>query len=131
MRIAIRSAPPGALFVFTGGPVRTPTPEADVMAEWAVRAGIRPDRIIREREATSTRENLSRSLPWLRGARTIRIASNTFHARRARRYLRELDPALFARLRPTRDFVPLELGPIRLALTFYDYVAATVADRRT
>ncbi len=129
-RIARRSAPPDALFVFTGGAVHGDVPEAVTMAQYAGRLGIRPERIVREEHARSTRENLSLSLPWLADARTIRIASNTAHARRARQYLRELDATLFARLRRTRDFRVLELGPLRLALTFYDFVAGRVAARR-
>ena len=129
-RIAVRSAPPDALFVFSGGTVRGTEPEAAVMARHAtVRLGVPPDAVAIESAAESTRENLSFSLPWLREARTIRIASNTAHAHRARGYLRELDPHLWARLRRTRDFRPLELGPLRLALTFYDFVAARSAGR--
>lgn len=124
-RIAVRSAPPGALFVFSGGVVRGVEPEAVVMARHAtLRLGVEPDAVAIEPAAESTRENLSLSLPWLRQARTIRIASNTAHAHRARGYLRELDPHLWERLRGTRDFRLLELGPLRLALTFYDFVAA-------
>lgn len=130
-RIAARSAPPGALFVFSGAAVRGVSPEAEVMARYgAKRLGIRPADITIEPRATTTRENLAFSLPYLADARTIRIASNTGHARRARQYLRELDPDLFARLHRTRDFVPLELGPLRLALTFYDFVAGRRAGRR-
>jgi len=130
-RIAARSAPPGALFVFSGGAVRGSVPEAEIMARFgAARLGIPPSDIAIEPRATTTRENLAFALPWLTDARTSRIASNTAHARRARQYLRDLDPALFARLRRTRDFVPLELGPLRLALTFYDFVAARTARRR-
>ncbi|GAA1465878.1 YdcF family protein [Microbacterium thalassium] len=128
-RIALRSAPPGALFVFSGAAVHGDRAEADIMADLGARLGIRPDRIVRERKATSTRENIDFSLPWLRDARTIRIASNTGHAARARRYLAESAPELVPRLTPTRDFVPFELGPLRLALTFYDWVAGRMADR--
>jgi len=132
-RIAVRSAPPGALFVFSGGSggaVRGSEPEAVVMARYATaRLGVAPDAVAIESAAASTRENLALSLPWLRTARTIRIASNTAHARRARSYLRELDPELWGRLRPTRDFRLLELGPLRLALTFYDFVAGRSAGR--
>ncbi len=127
-RIAVRSAPPGALYVFSGGAVRGSAPEAEVMARFgAERLGIRPADIAIEPHATSTHENLTLSLPWLEGARTIRIASNTAHARRARQYLRALEPQLWRRLRPTRDYRPLELGPLRLALTFYDFVAGRAA----
>jgi len=129
-RIALRSAPPGALFVFTGGAVRHDIAEADVMAALARQRGVPVDRIVCERTATTTRENLERSLPWLEGARTIRIASNTFHARRARRMLRDRHPALFARVRPTRDVVPFEAGALRLAFTAYDAIGARVAERR-
>lgn len=129
-RIAVRSAPPGALFVFSGGAVRGTEPEARIMARHGIhRLGLAAADVAIESAATSTRENLSLSRPWLDAARTIRIASNTSHARRARRYLRELDPGLWRRLRLTRDFVPLELGPLRWALTFYDAVAARRAAR--
>jgi len=131
VRIALRSAPPGALFVFSGAAVHGPRAEADVMADYAAARGIPATDIVRERAARSTRENISCSLPWLREARTIRIASNTFHARRARGYLRELAPELHARLRPTRDFRLLELGPLRVALTVYDAVASLGAARAT
>ena len=101
------------------------------MAEYGIRRlRIPPANVALEPRATSTRENIEFALPWLREAGTIRIASNTFHARRARGYLRELDPALWHRLAPTRDHVLLELGPLRLALTFYDWVAARTAARR-
>lgn len=130
VRIARRSAPVGAVFVFTGGAVGRDVAEADTMAAYGARLGIRPSDIVIERAATTTRENLSLSLPWLAAARTIRIASNTAHAHRSRRYLRELDPTLWRRLRRTRDFVPLELGPLRLALTFYDFVAGRVSITR-
>lgn len=129
-RIAVRSAPPGALFVFSGGAVRGAEPEAVMMARYATSClGVATDAVAIEPAAESTRENLSLSLPWLRDARSIRIASNTAHARRARGYLRELDPALWERLRRTRDFRILELGPLRLALTFYDAVAGRKAGR--
>lgn len=129
-RIALRSAPPGALFVFTGGAVHHDAAEADVMAALARQQGVSADRIARERTATTTRENLERSLPWLEGARTIRITSNIFHARRARRLLRERHPTLFARVRPTRDFVPFEAAPLRLVFTAYDAIGAWIAERR-
>lgn len=129
VRIAIRSAPPGALFLFSGAAVHGDRPEADIMADYAETLGIRPADIDREREATTTRENVAYALPWLRRARTIRIASYTGHARRARRYLRETDAAVFARLRRTRDFVPLELGPFRLGLIAFDALAVRGAAR--
>lgn len=129
-RIAVRSAAPGSLFVFSGAAVRGTRSEAEVMAEYGIRSlGISPVNVALEPRARSTRENIALSEPWLRDARTIRIASNTAHAQRARRYLREFDPRLGERLAPTRDHVLLELGPLRLALTFYDWVAGRAAAR--
>ena len=129
-RIARRSAPPGALFVFSGGAVRGDRPEAEVMAQYGVaRLGIPAGDVEIEPHATSTLENLTLSLPCLAGARTIRIVSNAAHARRARRYLERLDPVLWRRLRPSADYRTLELGPLRLALTFYDFVAGRRAGR--
>lgn len=129
VRIALRSAPPGALFVVSGAAVHGRHAEADVMADYARTRGIPDSDIVRERTARSTRENILCSLPWLRDARTIRIASNTLHARRARGYLREIAPELYARLRPTRDFLPFEIGPLRPILTAYDAVASFGAAR--
>lgn len=127
-RIAVRSAPSGSLFVFSGAAVRGARTEAEVMAEYGVRRlGLPRADVVCEPSARSTRENVAFAMPWLRGARTIRIASNTAHARRARGYLRDLDPSLWERLARTRDHVLLELGPLRLALTFYDWVAGRAA----
>ncbi|MFT4051124.1 MAG: YdcF family protein [Microbacterium sp.] len=127
-RIAVRSAPPGALFVFSGAAVHGGESEAAVMSRYGVQhLGIPPADVTLEGRAMTTRENLSLSLPWLRDAATIRIVSNTAHARRARQYLHSMDAELFARLRRTRDYVPLELGPLRLALTFYDFLAGRIA----
>lgn len=100
------------------------------MAEYGIRRlGIPPGDVALETRARSTRENLAFARPWLRDAATIRIASNAHHARRARRYLRETEPELWARLVPTRDHVLFEIGPLRLALTFYEWVAGRVAAR--
>lgn len=128
-RIAARSADPAtALFVFSGGAVRGERPEAELMADYGMsRLGIPHRNVAIEPLATTTRENVAFAMPWLRDARTIRIASNTHHALRARGYLREIDAGLWERLAPTRDHVLLELGPLRLALTFYDWVAGRAA----
>jgi uncharacterized SAM-binding protein YcdF (DUF218 family) len=129
-RIALRSSDPAAaLFVFSGAAVHGEIPEAVVMAAYGERRGIPPENIVRETQARTTRENIAYALPHLREARTIRIASNTHHARRARGYLREQAPELVERLVPTHDFVPLELGPLRIVLSVYDRVAGRVAAR--
>jgi uncharacterized SAM-binding protein YcdF (DUF218 family) len=59
--------------------------------------------VLVEPTATSTFENVERSLGLFREADKICIASDRFHVRRAMGYLRQLDPSLAERLvRPKR-----------------------------
>lgn len=119
-RIAVRSRNPEALrsvLVFTG---RTPNrsgrhrSEAAVMADYAVhRLGVDPADVVLEEEATTTWENIARSIPLVRDFTTLLIASDTFHARTARRYLRTQAPQLAMKLRRADDYRVGELGPVR------------------
>lgn len=63
-------------------------------------AGLAPfgTELVIESRARSTWENVKYSLEALGDAERIAIASDFFHARRARDYLRELDPALAGRV---------------------------------
>lgn len=56
--------------------------------------------VVIEPAARSTWENVERSLVVLRDADRIAIATDFFHARRARNYLRELDLELASRVVP-------------------------------
>ncbi|PRX97684.1 YdcF family protein [Allonocardiopsis opalescens] len=110
VRIAVRSRDPRAersVLVFTGrspGRPSTRRSEAAVMAEYAVGVlGVDPADVVLEEQATTTWENIRYSLPLIESFPVVKIASNTFHARKGRRYLREQAPAVAARLRPTRD----------------------------
>ncbi|MCU4671762.1 YdcF family protein [Microbacterium fluvii] len=132
-RIAVRSVPDptAATFVFSGAAVRGGRSEAAVMADYAVdRLGVPRERVVLEEQAETTWQNIDFALPLLRRARTIRIASNTAHARRARRYLAAQAPELVGRLATTRDFMLFELGALRIALVAYDLGAGRVAARR-
>ena len=99
-RIAIRSVDPErATFVFSGGSAHPGVrSEAAIMAEHAVELGVPPERIVLEEQSRTTWENIARSIPLLRHAAAIVIASNTFHARNGRWYLAAQAPDLAARL---------------------------------
>jgi len=122
VRIAVRSTDPNvARFVFSGGAVRSRDPEAAMMADYAVRAlGISPDNVVVEGKSRTTEENLINSAPFLADSPAIKIASNTFHALRARMILRDQSPDLANRLAPARDYIPFEWGPLHAALLAYD-----------
>jgi hypothetical protein len=128
-RIAVRSAPPDALFVFSGGTVRGTEPEAVVMARHAtVRLGVPPDAVAIESAAESTREPV---------VQPAVAAGGPHHPHRLEHGARPPRPRLPARARsapvgassPHPRLPPARARPLRLALTFYDFVAARSAGR--
>lgn len=104
--IAIRSMERSSDFlVLSGGSRKKGRCEADAMAAYARdQHQMRPDRLVLEREARSTWQNVEYSLPHLENARTIKMASSPLHAARSRAYLAVQRPALAGRLRPADDF---------------------------
>lgn len=112
VRIAVRSTNAArARFIFSGGAVRSELSEAQMMANYAVvTLGVPAANIALEDQSTTTVENITNSLPLLADAPAVKIASNTFHARRARRILRTESPELAARLVRARDYIPGEWG---------------------
>ncbi|MGV0744845.1 YdcF family protein [Mycolicibacterium sp. XJ870] len=114
VRIAVRSTDPmRARFIFSGGAVRSKLSEAQMMANYAVvTLGVPATNIVLEDQSRTTVQNIENSIPLLVDAPAIKIASNTFHARRARRILRDESPELAARLVRARDYLPVEWGPV-------------------
>ncbi len=104
--IAIRSMERSSDFlVLSGGSRKKGRCEADAMAAYARdQHQMRPDRLVLEREARSTWQNVEYSLPHLENARTIKMASSPLHAARSRAYLAVQRPDLSGRLRPADDF---------------------------
>lgn len=109
-RVAVRSCDRKAgrsVLVFTGrsrGRGRSRPSEAAVMAEYAIRdLGIDPADVVLEEDAESTWENIRNTIPLIEGFPVVKIASNTFHARKGRRYLYAQAPHLAARLHPAAD----------------------------
>ena len=122
-RIAVRSTDVlAARFVFSGAATRGGRSEASLMAGYAVTAlGVPPENVVLEECARSTWENIAFSIPVIDGAPAIKIASNTFHARRARGYLAQQSPGLACRLRRARDYVPGELCLVKPLLGLYEW----------
>lgn len=127
VRIALRSTEPSrARFVFSGGAVRSELSEAQMMADYAESLGVPAANIILEDQSRTTMENITNSIPLLADAPAIKIASNTFHARRARRILHDESPELAARLVRTRDYIPGEWGPLHLMMLVHEALRALV-----
>lgn len=123
VRIAVRSVDPRtATFIFSGGAMRGDSSEAALMARHAITAhGVPADRVVLEEQSRTTWENIAFSIPLLRDARTIVIASNTFHARRARGYLSAQAPELADRLRRGADYRFGELLLVKPYLAVYEW----------
>lgn len=130
-RIAVRSTDPTiGRFVFSGGATTGGRSEAAVMADYAVnRLHVPRSAIDLEEHAATTWENVAFTLPQLRQATQVKIASNTFHARRARRYALQQDPHLATRLHRARDYELGEWPPVKLLLAVYEW-HRVIAERR-
>ena len=109
-RIAVRSRNQRAersVLVFTGRSRNAPgiPSEAADMAQYAREAlGVADEDIVLEEESQYTWENIALSLPLVRDFPVVKVASNTWHARRGRRYLRRQAPELAHRLRRAGDY---------------------------
>jgi uncharacterized SAM-binding protein YcdF (DUF218 family) len=122
VRIAVRSTDPNrARFVFSGGAVRSQVAEARMMADYAVhKLGVPVRNVVVEDQSRTTIENVANSAPLMTDSPVIKIASNTFHARRARRILYDESPELAERLVRTRDYIPVEWGPLHALMVAYE-----------
>jgi uncharacterized SAM-binding protein YcdF (DUF218 family) len=122
VRIAVRSTNPNrARFVFSGGAVHGPVPEARMMADYAIRKlGVPVHAVVVEDQSRTTVENIANSAPLMADSPAIKIASNTFHARRARRILQDESPELADRLVRARDYIPFEWGPLHALMLAYE-----------
>lgn len=96
--------------IFTGGATRgAEEPEAAVMARYASSVLAVPGELVTiEARAMSTWDNVRYSLPLAEPADQIAIASDPFHAERARRYVAQQRPDLAGRLVGAADYRPLE-----------------------
>jgi uncharacterized SAM-binding protein YcdF (DUF218 family) len=105
--------------------------EAAALAACARELGFPAGRILLEERASSTRENIEFSLPLAETCDVIKIASDPLHARRARRYIRQLRPDLAGRLEPAATYRPGEHPLLKLATLAYELLRPLVRrDRR-
>jgi uncharacterized SAM-binding protein YcdF (DUF218 family) len=120
--IAVRT-PGEPVLVFSGFARPGAPSEAAVMAAHA-RDVLRvdPRRVRTEETATTTWENVTRTLGDLEGARAVALASSPVHALRARRYLARLRPDLADRLVPAADYRFGERWRWKAATAGYDLV---------
>lgn len=90
--IALAHARPQAKLLLTGGRGRHGPAEADVMAERALARGVEPERLMRERHATTTGESARLCARLLRDATLagrgsvarVVIVTDAYHQRRSR-----------------------------------------------
>jgi len=91
------------LLVLCGGPVAGDTAEATLMYDYARERGY-TDAFVLDTESLTTWENITNAIPFLEGADSIKIVSNSLHAEKGRAYLWQLRPDLAARLRRGADY---------------------------
>lgn len=109
-QIGARSLRPGGTLIFSGGATRgAARSEAEVMATYATsKLGVPDESIVIEDQARSTWENISFSLDLAAKATAIAVASDPFHAEKARRYIVSQRPELAERVVRADDYRPLE-----------------------
>lgn len=122
VRIAVRSTDPDrARFVFSGGTVRSEIAEAQMMADYAIHElGVPARNVVIEDQSRTTVENIKFSAPLMADSPAIKIASDTFHARRARKILRDESPTSADKLVRARDYLPGEWGPLHTVLAAFE-----------
>jgi vancomycin permeability regulator SanA len=109
-----------ARFVFSGAAVRTPVSEAQMMADYAVALGVPPGNVVIEDKSRTTVENVVNSAGLLADGSVVMLASNTFHARRARQVICDESPQLAGCLVRARDYIPFEWGLLHLVLVAFE-----------
>lgn len=94
--------------VLTGGKPFTERPEADGMAEEALKLGVPADKMRLERTSRNTWENVGNSLPLLEGVERVYVVSDSLHAHRGKRFLCRRAPGLCAQARAVGYYRPFE-----------------------
>lgn len=71
---------PDTICILSGGQgANEPFPEAEGMADYMTRMGIPEERLILEKESTSTAENISNSMKFMEKEASVGIVTNNFH----------------------------------------------------
>jgi hypothetical protein len=123
VRVALRSIDPAAdetVLVFCGGSVGGPTPEADLMRDYAVNRLGYAGPVQMDRESTTTWQNIENAIPLIEGFDRVKIASHSLHAGRARAHLRTQRPDIAERLVRASDYRPGEIVHIKVVEAVID-----------
>jgi DUF218 domain len=124
-QIAARSVDPAGTsqMIFTGAGRGHGPSEAEVMSGYARDVlGIPAGQIALETKARSTWQNVKFTLPLAEQADTIKFASDSLHAARARRYLQAQRPELAGRLCAGDDYRFGERWWLKVATAGYEVV---------
>jgi uncharacterized SAM-binding protein YcdF (DUF218 family) len=109
-----------ARLVLSGAGVANRFVEAEAMARIAAELGVPAERIAVEPSATNTWQNVAASLPLVAGYEAVLVVSESFHARRAVRYLCKQSAARCAHAFPIASRVPWRLAWLRVASPLYE-----------
>jgi uncharacterized SAM-binding protein YcdF (DUF218 family) len=119
VRVALRDYRDGDTMIFCGGVTRAGVKsEAAAMADYAVLKGLPATAVVLEDRSHSTWQNIE-YMRRLVGPGPIVIASNTFHARKARAYVWKQDHALAKQLQRGSDYRLGELLLLKPLLALY------------
>jgi vancomycin permeability regulator SanA len=105
--VALRSVDVTAtesLLILCGGGVASEVPEAELMARYARDERGYQGAMHLDFASQTTWENIENAVVFLEGFDTIKIASNSLHAEKARAYLWKQRPDLAARTAQARDY---------------------------
>jgi len=112
VRAALRSIDPAAdesVLVFCGGSVGSTTSEAELLRAFAVQHAGYEGPLRLDTHSVSTWQNIQNAIPLIEGFDTIKIASNSLHAEKARAFLWKQRPDLAARLVRANEYRPGEI----------------------
>lgn len=109
--------------VLSGGAVANQYIEAERMASFAQELDVAKDHIVVEGRARNTWENIGCSLPYLKSAAAITIASDRLHAKRAKRYLCRQQPFLCAQVDIMGTQLPWRLIGWKVLAALHEFAA--------
>ena len=115
VRVALRSIDDDAtetVLIFCGGGVGRDVPEADLLRRHALELGYNGAFVL-ERDSRTTWENIANTVDLLQEFDTVKVASNSLHAEKARAYLWQQRPDLGRRLVPARDYTFGEISFVK------------------
>lgn len=124
-KIAARSIDPAAastIVICTGAAKGDEPSEASVLGGLLRELGVPDEMIVLEEQARTTWQNMEFAAPLVADADVIKVASNSLHAWRARRFLRRQNPDLAERLAPARDYRVGEYWWLKTPLAVYEAV---------